>query len=63
MISNAGFVPYFAEGTSCAFWVWILYRRFRIAQTASGHFGIRRQIHEALPHSHHLRASRGVLQS
>ena len=28
MISNAGFVPYFAEGTSCAFWVWILYRRF-----------------------------------
>ena len=28
MNNNAQFVPYFAEGASCAFWGWILYRKF-----------------------------------
>ena len=39
MISNAGFVPYFAEGTSCAFWVWILYRRFASPKPLPGILG------------------------
>lgn len=39
MISNARFVPYFAEGASCAFWAWILCRRFVSSKPLPGIFG------------------------
>jgi Outer membrane lipoprotein virB7 len=39
MNKNAEFIPYFAESASCAFWVWILYRRFLSSKPLPGIFG------------------------
>ncbi len=39
MISSARLVPYFAESASCAFWGWILYRRFVSSKPLPGILG------------------------
>ena len=39
MISNARLVQYFAEGASCIFWAWILYRRLVSSKPLPGILG------------------------